>query len=335
MARATWDVRQVSGRSFLNGRYESPDTLSTVDIDLPPMLGNPVNPYDGASSVQSARSRSPENHADHIPSSTPPVPSYSHGPRQFSKRRSQSQGKPGQAAPISAPRMKHPIVSTWSQIFSCDVKDIIICILVGMISILVVMIMTTSMWDTVTLPQPGTYIWFLAASVSIALFAYMFYFFLHGHKRQGSKLSQNGGEYPLQTTRLNLVNLRHPNSWRSRHTRQFLQQHSSILGERFMNEILEKFDGIRGKEFLNPNLVNEQVLEYEMNITSSILRHRLMELINLLREKFNTSANSKGGNVENIEAHTVFMHQSQQINHGCNQSFSAPVPVKRAQQAPV
>lgn len=323
MATAQWDVRQVSGPGFSDRRYESPDTLSSVDQYLPPMLGNPVNPYDGASSVQSGsnRSRSPENYVDRVPSSTPPL--------LPSMRRSQSQGKRGQAAPISAPPMKHSIVPTLSQIYySCDVKDIIICILVGMISILVVMIMTTSMWDIVALPQPGIYIWFLTASV----FASMFYLL---HKRQGSKLSQDGGEYPLPTTRLNLVNLRHPNSWRSRHTRQFLQQHSSFLGERFMNEILEKFAGIRGKEFLNPNLVNEQVLEYEMNITSSILRHRLMELINLLREKFNTSTTSKGGNVRNIEAHTVFCDQSQQRNYGCNQSFSLPVPVKRAEQAPV
>jgi len=325
----------VSGPGFRDGRYESADTrssLSSMDQYLP-MQGNPVDPYDGASSVQSGRSRSGEYYVDAVPGSTPPPSSsqsYSHCPRQSLKRRSvntlmndvseQIQGKPGQAAPISAPRMKHPIMPTFSQIISsCDVNVIIICILVGII--------TTYMWDTFTLPQPGTYIWFLL----MALFAYMFYLFLHGHKRQVSESYQDRRDDPLPTTRLNLVNLRHPNSWRSGHTRQFLRQNSSVLGERSMDEIIEKFD-IRGKELLIPKLVNEQFLEKEMNITSSILRHRLMELFNLLREKFNTSTNSKGGIVRNIEAHTVFNDQSQQINHGCNQSFSVPVPVKRAEQ---
>jgi len=324
MATAQWDVYQVSGPGFSDRRYESPDTLSSVDQYLP-MLGNPVNPYDGASSVQSARSRSPENHADHIPSRTPPVPSYSHGPRQSVKRRNQSQGKAGQAAPISAPRMKHPVLPTLNQIsFICDmtsgtIKTImrwsIACILIGMF-------MTTSLWDTVTLPQPGTYIWFLPASVAIAIaIAYMFYRLFHGHKRQ----------YPLQKNRPNLVDLpHHPNLWDSHQTKQFFRQNCSFPK---MNEILgsEDFD-IDGEELLNPNLVNEKYLEDDMNITNRISRHRLMKVTNLLREKFNTSTNSKGGNVKHIQAHTVFCDQSQQRNYGCNQSFSAPVPVERAEQ---
>jgi len=335
MARATWDVRQVSGRSFPNRRYESPDTLETVDQTLPmlgnpvqvdqnlPMLGNPVSDgFDSASSSNTGRSRSPDNYVDAVPTNTPPLPSlqsYSNCQRQSVKRRSQSQGKTGQAAPVSAPRMEHSILATLSQIISCDVKVIIICILVGIII-------------NLTLPQPGTYIWGLAASVVIA---YMHYVLVHVHKPQVFKLYQDRRNDSLPTNGLNLYGLGHPGSWDFRDIKQFLRQNSSILGNR-LNEILallgsERFD-IRGKELLNPNLVNEEYLTTKMNISDSISRYRLMELINLLREKFNTSTNSKGGIVRNIEAHTVFMDQSQQINHGCNQTFSLPVPVKRAEQ---
>lgn len=322
-------MRDRRSDAFRDGRYESADTrssLSSVEQYLP-MPGNPLDFYDGASSVNTGRSRSGEYYVDAVPGSTPPPSSsqsYLHCPRQSLKRRSvntlmndvseQIQGKPGQAAPISAPRMKHPIMPTLSQIISsCDVKVIIICILVGII-------MTTSMWDTVTLPQPGTYIWFLPASVAIAI-AYMFYRLFHGHKRQ----------YPLQKNRLNLVDLpHHPNLWDSHQTKQFFRQNCSFPK---MNEILgsEDFD-IDGEELLNPNLVNEKYLEDDMNITNRISRHRLMKVTNLLREKFNTSTNSKGGNVKHIQAHTVFCDQSQQRNYGCNQSFSAPVPVERAEQ---
>lgn len=337
MATAQCDAFQVYyGPGFPNGRYESADTrssLSSVDQYLP-RPGNHVDPYDasGASyvSVNTGRSRSRENYVDAVPSNTPPLPSaqsYSHCPRQSVKRRSQSQGKPGQAAAILPPRMKHSILATFSQISLRDVKIImsIICILVGIF-------MATSLWDTVTLPQPGTYIWFLAPSVAIA---YMFYLLFHGDKREGSKSYQDRRDDPLPTNRLNLIGLGHPDSWDSRHIKQFFRQNPSFLGKR-LNEILalldsEKFD-IRGKELLNPNLVNEEYLKSDMNITNSISRHRLMEPINLLREKFNTSTNRDGGNVRNIKAHTLFLDQSQQHNHGCNQSFSVPVPVKRAEQ---